>query len=174
MDAAWELGYLPMFTLALEYGLRRRELIALKWSDLDIETRVLTIQVNRVVGRRELVSYGGEMRQIQLSEEAVEQLKLEHGKHPSSELMFIHPGALKPYSPAMVRLLHRRILEKAELAHIPFKDLRHTYAALAMEKDCTLEGAGCQFGPHKGQNNAEELPRLLTCGRAKMGNRSDL
>ena len=38
LDAAQELGYLPIFLLALEQGLRQRELIALKWSDLDIKT----------------------------------------------------------------------------------------------------------------------------------------
>ena len=39
LDAAERLGYLPMFMLALTTGLRQGELIALKWSDLDIESR---------------------------------------------------------------------------------------------------------------------------------------
>ena len=39
LDAAEQLGYLPMFMLALTTGLRQGELIALKWSDLDIENR---------------------------------------------------------------------------------------------------------------------------------------
>ena len=56
LEAAAELGYLPIFLLALEHGLRQRELIALKWSDLDTERRILTIHMDRVVERRELVS----------------------------------------------------------------------------------------------------------------------
>ena len=44
-----------MFMLALPTGLRQGELIALKWSDLDIENRTLTIAENRAVVRRELV-----------------------------------------------------------------------------------------------------------------------
>lgn len=55
LDAAERLGYLPMFMLALTAGLRQGELIALKWSDLDIENRTLTIAENRAVVRRELV-----------------------------------------------------------------------------------------------------------------------
>ena len=58
LDAAERLGYLPMFMLALTTGLRQGELIALKWSDLDIESRTLTIAEKRAVVRRELVEYG--------------------------------------------------------------------------------------------------------------------
>lgn len=53
----WTLGYLPMLTLALEDGLRQRELISLKWNDLDIETGVLTVQINRVMERRAAVHW---------------------------------------------------------------------------------------------------------------------
>jgi len=41
--------------------------------------------------------------------------------------MFPHPGTLKPYSPNMVRLLHKRVTEQAGLDHVRFVDLRHTY-----------------------------------------------
>ena len=69
LDAAERLGYLPMFMLALTAGLRQGELIALKWSDLDIESRTLTIAENRAVVRRELVEYGDQTRTIALTPE---------------------------------------------------------------------------------------------------------
>ena len=62
LDTAKRLGYLPMFMLALTVGLRQGELIALKWSDLNIEQRMLTIAEKRSVERRELVEYGSETR----------------------------------------------------------------------------------------------------------------
>ena len=62
LDAAERLGHLPMFMLALTAGLRQGELIALKWSDLDIESRTLTIAENRAVEQRELVEYGNQTR----------------------------------------------------------------------------------------------------------------
>ena len=48
-----------MFLLALTAGLRQGELIALKWSDLDVKERTLTIAEKRSVERREV---GGDER----------------------------------------------------------------------------------------------------------------
>lgn len=133
LEAARELGYLPIFLLALEQGLRQRELIALKWSDLNVELRTLTVHEKRTVERGKLVEHGDKTRTIDLWQFTVEQLIQEHKKHPSSEVMFIHPGTLKPYSPEMIRLLHKRVLEQAGLEHISFKNLRHTCAVRALE-----------------------------------------
>ena len=43
LKAAEELGVLPMFFLELCTGLRKGELTALLWSDLDVENKVLTV-----------------------------------------------------------------------------------------------------------------------------------
>ena len=133
LDAAERLGHLPMFLLALTAGLRQGELIALKWSDLDIKERTLTIAENRSVERRELVEYEGGTRIVSLTSEAVELLRLEHAKHPGSPLMFMHPATQRPYSPQMVRRLHNEIIKEAGLDHIRFADLRHTCAVLSLQ-----------------------------------------
>ena len=133
LDAAERLGYLPMFMLALTTGIRQGELIAMKWSDLDIENRTLTIAENRSVVRRELVEYGRQTRLIRLTPEVVDLLIMEHSKHPSSPLMFMHPATLKPYSPQMVRRMHNEIIKEAGIDHIRYVDLRHTCAILALK-----------------------------------------
>ena len=133
LDAAERLGYLPMFLLALTAGLRQGELIALKWSDLDAKERTLTITEKRSVERRELVEYEGGTRIVSLPPESVELLHLEHAKHPSSPLMFMHPATQKPYSPQMVRRMHNEIIKEAGLDHIRFADLRHTCAVLSLQ-----------------------------------------
>ena len=132
LDAAERLGYLPMFMLALTAGLRQGELIALKWSDLDMKKRTLTIAEKRAVERRELVEYGSQTRSIRLTPEVVDLLIMEHSKHPSSPLMFMHPATLKPYSPQMVRRMHNEIIIEAGLDHIRFTDLRHTCAIASL------------------------------------------
>ena len=132
LDAAERLGYLPMFMLALTAGLRQGELIALKWSDLDIESRTLTIAENRAVVRRELVEYGDQTRTIALTPEVIDLLIMEHAKHPNSPLMFMHPATQRTYSPQMVRQMHNEIIKEAGLDHIRFTDLRHTCAVLSL------------------------------------------
>ena len=133
LDAAERLGHLPMFLLALTAGLRQGELIALKWSDLDVKERTLTITEKRSVERRELVEYGDDTRTINLTEEVVDLLRLEHTRHPSSPLMFMHPATQRPYSPQMVRQLHDAIIREAGLDHIRFTNLRHTCAVLSLQ-----------------------------------------
>lgn len=162
LDAAAQLGYLPMFTLALTAGLRQGELIALKWSDLNAEEHTLTIYEGRVVESRELVEYAGGTRTISLSRQMVHLLEQEHAKHPSSPYIFPHPGTLRPYSPNMARLLHKRVTEQAGLDHVRFVDLRHTCAALALQGGMEIGELAKMLGHSRidmtRQNYARYLP----------------
>lgn len=149
LDAAERLGYLPMFMLALTTGLRQSELIALKWSDLDIESRTLTIAENRAVVRRELVEYGSQTRSIRLIPEVVDLLIMEHSKHPSSPLMFMHPATQRPYSPQMVRRMHDEIIKEAGIDHIRYVDLRHTCAILALKNGMDTKELAQMLGHYR-------------------------
>ena len=164
LNAAERLGYLPMFMLALTTGLRQGELIALKWSDLDIENRTLTIAENRAVVRRELVEYGRQTRLIRLTPEVVDLLIMEHSKHPSSPLMFMYPATLKPYSPQMVRRMHNEIIKEVGLDHIRFTDLRHTCAVLSLQNGMETKELARMLGHYRPsitrQNYEPYLPRM--------------
>ena len=149
LDAAERLGYLPMFMLALMSGIRQGELIALKWSDLDIESRTLTVAENRAVVRRELVEYGSQTRAIMLVPEVVDLLIMEHNKHPSSPLMFMHPATLKPYSPQMVRRMHNEIIQEAGIDHIRYVDLRHTCAIIALKNGTDAKELAQMLGHYR-------------------------
>ena len=149
LDAAERLGYLPMFMLALTTGLRQGELIALKWSDLDIESRTLTIAEKRAVVRRELVEYGSQTRSIRLTPEVVDLLIMEHSKHPSSPLMFMHPATQRPYSPQMVRRMHDEIIKEAGIDHIRYVDLRHTCAILALKNGMDTKELAQMLGHYR-------------------------
>jgi len=146
LDAAEELEVLPIFLLALEHGLRQRELIALKWSDLDEQSRTLTIRMHRTVEYGGLVEYEGPTRTVTLSEPAAAELKKLRSRFPSSQAMFVHPGTLKPYSPGMIRRLHSKVLERAGLPPIRFIDLRHTYSVRALEEGRTVKEIAANLG----------------------------
>ena len=149
LDAAEQLGYLPMFMLALTTGIRQGELIALKWSDLDMKKRTLTVAENRAVVRRELVEYGSQTRTIALTPEVIDLLIREHDKHPSSPLMFMHPATLKPYSPQMVRRMHKEIIKEAGIDHIRYVDLRHTCAILALKNGMDTKELAQMLGHYR-------------------------
>ena len=149
LDAAERLGYRPMFMLALTAGLRQGELIALKWSDLDMKKRTLTIAENRAVVRRELVEYGSQTRSIRLTPEVVDLLIMEHTKHPKSPLMFMHPATQRPYSPQMVRRMHNEIIKEAGLDHIRFTDLRHTCAVLSLRNGMETKELARMLGHYR-------------------------
>ena len=170
LDAAERLGYLPMFMLALMTGIRQGELIALKWSDLDIESRTLTIAENRAVVRRELVEYGSQTRAIALTPEVIDLLIKEHDKHPSSPLMFMHPATLKPYSPQMVRRMHNEIIREAGLDHIRFADLRHTCAVLALQSGMGTEEVSKMLGHFRTSMTQQNYAPYLTCPAVKSEN----
>lgn len=178
LNTAERLGHLPMFMLALTAGLRQGELIALKWSDLDIENWTLTIAENRAVVRRELVEYGSQTRTIALTPEVIDLLIREHDKHPSSPFMFMHPATLKPYSPQMVRRMHDEIIKEAGIDHIRYVDLRHTCAILALKNGMDTKELARMLGhyrptitrqnyepylPHKVQKD-EDIPNEATQG----------
>lgn len=162
LDAAKRLGYLPMFLLALTAGLRQRELIALKWSDLDIKKRTLTISEGRSVEQRKLVEYKGRTRTIGLSLELVELLAEEHAQHPGSPLMFMHPATQKPYLPQTVRRLHREILKEAGLDHIRFQDLRHTCAVLSLQNGMGIKEVAQMLGHFRAAMTWQNYEAYLT------------
>ena len=171
LDAAERLGHLPMFLLALTAGLRQGELIALKWSDLDVKERVLTITESRSVERRELVEYEGGTRIVSLTSEAVELLRLEHAKHPGSPLMFMHPATQRPYSPQMVRRLHNKIIQEAGLDHIRFVDLRHTCAVLSLQNGMDMKEVSQMLGHFRTAMTRQNYVPYLACPATKDENR---
>lgn len=131
-------GLLPMFYTELTTGLRRGELLAIEWTDLDIDSSTLTVnkQVTRIRG--ELVvsepKTKNSIRKIILPKQTVELLVGEHQRHPDSPLMFPSPRTGEYWSPDAIGRIHKRLLERAEIDEaVRFHDLRHTFATLAIQ-----------------------------------------
>ena len=173
LDAAKRLGHLPMFLLALTAGLRQRELIALKWGDLDVKKRTLTISEGRSAEQRKLVEYKGRTRTIGLPLELVELLAEEHARHPGSPLMFMHPATQKPYLPQTVRQMHREILEEAGLDHTRFQDLRHTCAVLSLQNGMGIKEVAQMLGHFRAAMTRQNYEAYLTQGNIQQMEQSD-
>ena len=141
-------GLLAAFYLELTTGLRRGELLALQWTDLDVENRTLAVtkQVNRING--ELVvsqpKTPNSIRRLAIPQRAVELLVEEHTKHPHSPYLFVSPKTGTMFDPDSFRHTHEKILRAIGAEHIRFHDLRHTFATLSLKYGVdvkTLSGA---------------------------------
>lgn len=138
LAAAEEHGVLAMFYLELTTGLRRGELVALQWSDLDVERQILTISksAGRFKGEVRISppKTANSVRKVFLPKETVKLLIKEHRKHPFNPVMFPSPVTGQMYGPDCVGRLHKTLCKKAGITeNIRFHDLRHTYATLAIQ-----------------------------------------
>ena len=132
LDAADRRGLLPMFYLELVTGLRKGEITALLWSDLDTQNKTISVSkqyVKNPNGELTLSRPKTEtsVRKVSIPQEAVDLLMVEHGKHPENPYMFPSPATGEMYYPDSVVNLHKKILKDAGLPHIRFHDLRHPY-----------------------------------------------
>ena len=119
-------------------GLRRGELMALLWEDLDVENRILSVskQVVRVKGQLEVTEpkTSNSIRKVALPRQTVELLIQEHEKHPDNPIMFPSPRTGSCWSPDGVSRINKNLLARAGIdTGVRFHDLRHTFATMAMQ-----------------------------------------
>ena len=137
LQEANKRGLLPAYYLELTSGLRRGELLALLWTDLDVENMTISVtkQVNRINGQLKVSQpkTSNSIRTIPIPKQAVDLLILEHEKHPDNPYMFPSPKTGTMYDPDSFRHTHEKILAAAGIEHIRFHDLRHTFATLSLQ-----------------------------------------
>jgi len=151
LKAADEHGLLPMFFLELVSGLRKGELTALLWSDLDIENKTISVDkqyVRNPNGELQLSRPKTEnsIRLVSIPQDAVDLLVKEREKHPHSPYMFPSPLTGEMYHPDSVVNLHKKILRSAGLNHIRFHDLRHTFATTALQNGIDVKTVSSMLG----------------------------
>ena len=134
---AKEDGCYELLLLELSAGLRRGELLALQWDDLDLGTGELRIsrQVSRVRGKLTVSQpkTDAAVRTIVLSPAVTEQLR-HYRKQVDSRWIFPPPKKEDtPRDPAAVRKLLSRVLKRAQCPKVRFHDLRHTFVTTALE-----------------------------------------
>ena len=151
LDAAEKRGLLPMFYLELVSGLRKGELTALLWSDLDITDKTISVSKQYVKNPNGALTLSRpktetSVRKVSIPQEAVDLLVAEHKKHPDNPYMFPSPVTGEMYYPDSIVNLHKKILKDAGLPHIRFHDLRHTFATLALQNGVDVKTVSSMLG----------------------------
>lgn len=146
LDVAREDRFSPLWAVALHTGMRRGELLGLRWQDVDLEQSVLHV-------RQSLVQSGGVMRfqepktssgrrGIALDASCVAILRAHHARQLEQRLKM---GPLwqehdlvfttelgTPLHPSNVNRYFAALTAKANVPRIPLHGLRHTHATLLM------------------------------------------
>ena len=151
LDAADARGVLPMFYLELVSRLRKGELVALLWDDLDVQNRTISVSkqyIKNPSGKLTLSRPKTEtsVRRVSIPQDAVDLLIQDHEKHPDNLYMFPSSITGEMYYPDSVVKLHEKILKDAGLEHIRFHDLRHTFATLALQNGVDIKTVSSMLG----------------------------
>ena len=144
-------GQIAMFYLELVTGLRKGEITALLWSDLDTQNKTISVSkqyVKNPNGELTLSRPKTEtsVRKVSIPQEAVDLLVAEHKKHPDNPYMFPSPATGEMYYPDSIVNLHKKILKDAGLPHIRFHDLRHAFATLALQNGVDVKTVSSMLG----------------------------
>ena len=130
-DETKESDIFELYYIDLLAGLRRGELLGLKWDDVDLKNSILHV-------RRQIMRQNGAVveaplktknsyRSITIPADAVEVLKTQREKVGcGNEYVFPSPTG-GPISPDSVLHMLQRILKRAGLERVRFHDFRHPY-----------------------------------------------
>ena len=138
---AKDSGVFALYYIDLTTGLRRGELLGLKWSDIDLEKGDLRVQrqIGRIDGKiiEMPLKTKNAYRTLPLSADAIDVLKMQKCKVGNSEWVFPSPTG-GPMSPDSVLHMLHRVLKRAGLPKVRFHDLRHPYVKPTTKKFITF------------------------------------
>jgi len=136
-----------VYVLALYTGMRKGEILALRWQDVDLEQAKL--QVRRTLYRvdGELVfqepKTRGSLRTITLPDFAVSALKQHKAKQNKNKLLLgpayndydlvVCNGNGNPVDPKDINRDMKYVIQKYNLPKLRFHDLRHTHASILLQ-----------------------------------------
>jgi len=145
LDLAKTERLYPVFLIALTTGMRKAEILGLRWRDIDIKSKTISVRqtLNRA-GEVEEAKSSSSYRSINVSNKVIDELlswkqrqdrEREHYNEEYREPNLVITS-LKgtPYSDSNVNRVWFRLLEKSGLPKIRFHDLRHTHATLLLKE----------------------------------------
>ena len=146
LNQAYDEGYYEMFLLELTTGMRRGEILGLKWRDLNLETGELNI-------KRQLTTKGISVPKTKSSIRTVllppDMLDLLREMKKTAKYDWIFPSPVKegePRNPTAITKRFRIMLERAHCKHARFHDLRHTFATMALENGMDVKTLSAMIG----------------------------
>ncbi len=169
-EEARRSGVFELYYVDLATGLRRGELLGLKWSDIDLDKGIIYV-------RRQILRQNGEVveaplktknsyRNIAIGADAIEVLK---GMEQKDEYVFPSPFG-GPISPDSVLHMLQRVLKRAGLERIRFHDLRHTFSVLALQNGVDVKTLSAMLGHYSAGFTLDTYSHVTTSMQKQAAN----
>ena len=123
-----------IIAVALDAGLRRGELLALRWGDVDLRTRTLRVRAS-TWRERTTAPKSGKGRSIPLTTRAAEALKAH--RHLRGEFVFCREDG-HAYNADDIRKVLTAACKRAGLRHVGWHVLRHSFASHLVARGVSL------------------------------------
>ena len=145
-------SYYFLFVIAMLTGLRRSELLALRWRDINFELGVLSVSRALIRLRTGEISIrspkSGKARTVDLPDQVVNCFRTildSRGVLQPDDLVFCHSDG-SPLLPDTVTRNFGRLMAKAGLKGFRLHDLRHTHASLLLGEGVHLKVVSERLG----------------------------
>ncbi len=160
LDAASGTDLEAPVIVAVGTGLRRGELLGLRWSDIDVgasrltvrrsietvngvthEKAPKTVQSSRMISLPPFVSDALRRRKVQQTER-----RLILGLGKNEDCYVFTRADESPWEPGAFSLHFARLVQRHRLPHVRFHDLRHTFGTLALASGVDLKSVSTALG----------------------------
>ena len=169
-EEARRSGVFELYYIDLATGLRRGELLGLKWSDIDLNKGIIHV-------RRQVLRQNGKVveaplktknsyRNIAIGADTIEVLK---GMKQKDEYVFPSPFG-GPMSPDSVLHMLQRVLKRAGLERIRFYDLRHTFSVLALQNGVDVKTLSAMLGRYSAGFTLDTYAHVTTSMQKQAAN----
>ena len=125
----------PIIMTALHTGMRRNEILNLKWNDVDLENRVIHV-VKTKSGKNRTVPVNEVLYQVLNDRRTIRK----------SEYVYPNPETGKSF--VSIRHSFENACRRAEIQDLRFHDLRHTFSCRLIQRGCDIETLRMLLGHH--------------------------
>lgn len=140
--------FIPVL-LAVTCGMRRGEILALKWANIDFDKKTIYISNSLIETDGEIIMQDPKTetsrRTIYMPDVVIKALK-EHKKKQAQNKLMLGQNYNdddfvccwdngQPFRPDFITHAFTKVLKKLNLPHVRFHDLRHTHVTLLLQQD---------------------------------------